>query len=298
MNKLSRVLLNYKNYLRTELGFSENTIKAYMHDVQSFFEWSEKYYDKIDMVDVVSYMSHLRENTFAVDTILRKLSGLSSFYDFLLQEKLVGNNPLNAVQKPGRWDKIPKFLNFEEIDKLLDAPDINTPFGLRDKVLIETLYSTGVRVSELTNIMISDMDLKRGIIKVTGKGSKQRFVPLYSSLIDLINRYLEVRRFSFVKNRDNGYLFLNKNGGKLSRVSCWSIIKKYCAAAGIKGDFSPHTLRHSFATHLLTNGADLRTIQLFLGHADISTTEIYTHVTDDKKRNVLLENHPRFRDRK
>ncbi|TYB32610.1 MAG: tyrosine recombinase [Flexistipes sinusarabici] len=298
MNNLSRILLNYKNYLRTELGFSENTIKAYMHDVQSFFEWSGKYYDKIDMVDVVFYMSYLRENTFAVDTILRKLSGLSSFYDFLLQEKLVSNNPLNAVQKPGRWDKIPKFLNFEEIDKLLDAPDINAPFGLRDKVLIETLYSTGVRVSELTDIMVSDMDLKRGIIKVTGKGSKQRFVPLYSSLIDLINRYLEVRRFSFVKDRDNGYLFLNKNGGKLSRVSCWNIIKKYCTAAGIKGDFSPHTLRHSFATHLLTNGADLRTIQLFLGHADISTTEIYTHVTDDKKRNVLLDNHPRFRDRK
>lgn len=297
MNKLSQALLNYKNYLRTELGFSENTINAYLHDALSFFEFNEKDFHEVDLVDVVSYMSYLRENTYAVDTILRRLSGLSSFFDFLCQEKLVKVNPVNAVQKPGRWDKIPKFLNFQEIDKLLEAPDQNTPYGLRDKVMLETLYSTGVRVSELTNIKLSDIDIRRGIVKVTGKGNKQRFVPLYSSLIELLSRFLEVRRFSFVKNRDNGYLFLNKNGGKISRVSCWNIIKKYCALAGIKGDFSPHTLRHSFATHLLTNGADLRTIQLFLGHADISTTEIYTHVTDDKKRNVLLANHPRFRER-
>jgi integrase/recombinase XerD len=179
------------------------------------------------------------------------------------------------------------------VEKLISSPDISSPYGFRNKVIIEMLYSTGMRISELINIKIPDMDMKRGILKVTGKGNKQRIVPVYDSLKKLIEDYLKIRLEYFVKNRDNGYLFLNKFGNKLTRNYCWMMIKKYSEEAGIK-NISPHGIRHSFATHLLTNGADLRTIQIFLGHSSISTTEIYTHVTDDKMRNVLTNIHPRF----
>ncbi len=291
------VILDYRNYLRMELNFSENSVSAYLHDIKMLVEFTNKPYPEIGLNDIIAFMTYLRQNSYSVETILRMLSGISSFFDFLLQEKIIAANPVNAIQKPKKWSRIPKFLDFKEIESLLAAPDLNSPYGMRDKVLLEVLYSTGVRVSELTNIKLNNIDLKRGVVKVAGKGRKDRFVPLYTGLDNIIENYLKVRRFYFVKEKDEGYLFLNKNGGKLSRVSCWNIIKKYCLAAGIKKNVSPHSLRHSFATHLLTNGADLRTIQIFLGHADISTTEIYTHVNDDKKREVLMNNHPRFSQR-
>jgi integrase/recombinase XerD len=238
-------------------------------------------------------MTFLRENNYSIETILRRLSGISAYYDYLIQEKQLKDNPLEPITKPIKWTKLPNFLDFADIEKLLDAPDISTPFGFRDKLILEFFYSTGMRVSELTNIKINDLDMKRGILKVTGKGSKERIVPIYQSLMMLVEEYLPIRLEYLVKSRDNGFIFLNKYGNKLTRVYIWMIVKKYAEKAGIK-EISPHSLRHSFATHLLTNGADLRTIQLFLGHSSISTTEIYTHVTDDGMRNVLKNIHPRF----
>lgn len=294
MESNEKIVQDYRNYLLLELGFAENSLKAYTYDVQLFLESINRNFLESDLSDIVSHMTNLRVKGYSVDSILRSLSGISSFFDFLIQEKKISNNPVNAVQKPKKWDRIPKFLEFKDVDALLDSPDQSSPFGIRDKVMLSTLYSTGVRVSELINIQLSCVDLKRGVIKVSGKGGKERFVPIYKSLIDLTDTYLRIRRDFFVKTKDNGYMFLNKYGEKLSRVACWQMIKKYCKTTGIKAEVSPHTLRHSFATHLLTNGADLRTIQVFLGHSDISTTEIYTHVTDDKKRQVLINNHPRF----
>lgn len=292
---MNTLIENFKQYLTIELSLSKNSVIAYMTDVIDF----KTFLDKNDIgdaksIDIVNYMNDLKKRNYSIETILRRLSGISSFYDFLIKEKIVEKNPVAFVSKPKGWEKLPKFLNFDEVDKILHVFDLNSPIGYRNKILIEFLYSTGCRVSEVLSIKISDIDLKRGFVKVLGKGSKERVVPIYEKLLDIIPDYLRIRHTYFVKDRDNGYLFLNKNGGKLSRVMCFNIIKKACKDANINKNVSPHTIRHSFATHLLTNGADLRTIQLLLGHSNISTTEIYTHITDNRSRDILRKFHPRF----
>jgi integrase/recombinase XerD len=292
---MNTLIENFKQYLTIELSLSKNSVIAYMTDVIDF----KTFLDKNDIrdaksIDIVNYMNDLKKRNYSIETILRRLSGISSFYDFLIKEKIVEKNPVAFVSKPKGWEKLPKFLNFHEVDKILHVFDLNSPIGYRNKILIEFLYSTGCRVSEVLSIKISDIDLKRGFVKVLGKGSKERVVPIYEKLLDIIPEYLRIRHTYFVKERDNGYLFLNKNGGKLSRVMCFNIIKKACKDANINKNVSPHTIRHSFATHLLTNGADLRTIQLLLGHSNISTTEIYTHITDNRSRDILRKFHPRF----
>jgi len=292
---MNTLIENFKQYLTIELSLSKNSVIAYMTDVIDF----KTFLDKNDIrdaksIDIVNYMNDLKKRNYSIETILRRLSGISSFYDFLIKEKIVEKNPVAFVSKPKGWEKLPKFLNFDEVDKILHVFDLNSPIAYRNKILIEFLYSTGCRVSEVLSIKISDIDLKRGFVKVLGKGSKERVVPIYEKLLDIIPDYLRIRHTYFVKERDNGYLFLNKNGGKLSRVMCFNIIKKACKDANINKNVSPHTIRHSFATHLLTNGADLRTIQLLLGHSNISTTEIYTHITDNRSRDVLRKFHPRF----
>lgn len=293
---MNTLIENFKQYLTIELALSKNSVAAYVSDVIDF----KLFLDKNDIkdaksIDIVNYMNDLKKRAYSIDTILRRLSGISCLYDFLIKENVVKRNPVSFVSKPKGWEKLPKFLNFDEVDKILNIFDLNSPIGYRNKVLIEFLYSTGCRVSEVLNIKISDIDLKRGFVKVLGKGSKERVVPIYEKLLDIIPDYLRIRHTYFVKNRDNGYLFLNKNGGKLSRVMCFNIIKKACKDANINKNVSPHTIRHSFATHLLTNGADLRTIQILLGHSNISTTEIYTHITDNRSRDVLKKFHPRFK---
>jgi integrase/recombinase XerD len=266
-----------------------------MNDVDSFFNYINKEPSLVTVVDIVNFMSYLRNNSYSIESINRKLSGISVFFDFLIVEKEVKENPVILITRPKKWDKLPTFLDFNEVDSLLKQPNENTSTGLRDKVMLETLYATGVRVSELTKIKLDNLDLERGIIKVLGKGSKYRYVPLYEKLTSKMKEYLQIRKLNFIKLKDEGFLFLNRSGKVLSRVSVWITIKKYCKLAGITKNVSPHTLRHSFATHLLTNGADLRTIQIFLGHSSLNTTQIYTHLTDDNLRNTLLLNHPRFK---
>ncbi len=290
---IQNLIKSFRVYLSYELGLSENTVIAYVYDVEALVNFKPQVLN-LKPTDIINFMSYMRENDYSVESILRRLSGISIFYDYLILEKKVDNNPVAVISKPVKWSKLPSFLNFDEIEKLIAVPDKSTPIGYRDAVIIEMFYSTGVRVSELVSIKTTDIDYKRGIIKVFGKGGKQRIVPLYQSLSDKMDDYLKVRNEYFVKVKDNGYLFLNRFGNKISRNYCWQLIKKYCKAAGIKKNVSPHTLRHSFATHLLTGGADLRTIQIFLGHSSISTTEIYTHVTDDKAKNILKSFHPRW----
>jgi integrase/recombinase XerD len=215
-------------------------------------------------------------------------------YDFLIKERQITKNPLEFVTKPQKWDKLPVFLNFSDVERLLAAPDLSTPHGYRDSLMLETLYASGMRISEILGVRLSDVDFRQGIIRVFGKGSKERYVPIYEKLAIRLDNWLPSRQNDFVKGSDPGWLFLNRLGQKLSRQHLWTKIKDYCKSAGVADNVSPHTLRHSFATHLLSGGADLRTIQLFLGHENISTTEIYTHVTDDRKRDVLLNFHPRL----
>ncbi len=281
--------------MKHEQGLSDNTVAAYESDISIYADFTQKLLSDCSAQELIAFMTRMRKEGYSIETVLRRLSGISAFYDFLIQERIIKTNPCGFISKPSKWDKLPVFLNFDEIDMLLDAPDVNTGLGFRDRVIFETLYSTGMRISELTGLKVAELDMNREIMRVTGKGGKQRFVPMYSSLAEKMRAYLGVRRDYFVKDRDEGWLFLSKNGKQLDRELVFMLVKKYAAKAGIQKNISPHTLRHSFATHLLTNGADLRTIQIFLGHSDLSTTERYTHVTDDKTRNVLLNCHPRFR---
>lgn len=294
----SRLISNFAHYLAIEQGNSENTVTAYKQDAADLEAFlGEKQFKDADISDFIRYMGDMRGRGLAIETVLRRLAGLGQLYDFLLKEKLVIKNPLEFVTKPQKWGKLPVFLNFSDVDRLLDAPDLSTLYGYRDSLIIETLYASGMRVSEIIGVRISDIDFREGLIRVFGKGSKERFVPIYTKLSDKLNRWLPSRHSDFVKGSDPGWLFLNRNGGKLTRQYVWMMLKGHCRDLGLPDGVSPHTLRHSFATHLLSGGADLRTIQIFLGHENIGTTEIYTHVTDDHKREALVRFHPRFKGR-
>lgn len=291
----SRLINNFKAWLQHEQGHSDNTVSAYLIDINAFSEYFAKPLAECSAVELIGFMAKMRKESYSIETVLRRLSGISAFYDFLIIERLLKTNPVGFITKPSKWEKLPVFLNFDEVERLLEAPDASNNLGYRDRLIFETLYSSGMRISELVNLKVTDIDLQRGVMKVTGKGNKQRFVPLYSSLAEKLGGFLVTRHEYFVKQRDEGWLFLSRNGKQLDREYIFMLVKKYCIKAQIEKSISPHTLRHSFATHLLTNGADLRTIQLFLGHSDLSTTERYTHVTDDKSRSTLMNCHPRFR---
>lgn len=285
----------FKQFLRLELGLAENSVAAYLSDVEALDAFHKGDIASLTPENVVSFMAAMRRDGKSLETILRRLSGISQYYDFQIVERKLKINPVEFIAKPKRWQKLPDFLDFPEVEQILAAGDKSTPKGYRDSLMIETLYASGMRVSELISVKISDIDFKRGIIKVTGKGSKQRIVPVYDSWLEKVKDYLLIRSEYFVKKSDNGFLFLNHFGEPLSRQHVWQWVKEACLRAGIKKTISPHTLRHCFATHLLSGGADLRTIQIFLGHSNISTTEIYTHVSDGDKRNVLFSHHPRYR---
>lgn len=287
----------FKQFLRLELGMADNSVVAYISDVEALGTFFKGDILSLSPENVVSFMAAMRRDGQSIETILRRLSGVSQYYDFQIVERKLKTNPVEFIAKPKRWQKLPDFLDFDEVEKILSAADITSPAGYRDSMMLETLYASGMRVSELISVKISDIDFKRGIIKVTGKGSKQRIVPIYDSLLEKIKDYLMIRSEYFVKNGDNGFLFLNRQGTSLTRQHVWQWVKEACLRAGVKKNVSPHTLRHCFATHLLSGGADLRTIQIFLGHSNISTTEIYTHVSDNDKRNVLFACHPRYNKR-
>lgn len=291
---MSKYVKPFESWLRHELGHPDNTVEAYLRDVADAGKNSGKPVEQCSASDIVAYMTYMRKEGLSVETVLRRISGISKFFDFLVIEKIVTTNPIGFISKPKKWDHLPNFLNFDEMEKLMDAPDKSTVLGFRDHIIISLLYSSGIRITELVNIKVIDISSNRNAVKVTGKGNKQRYVPIYNELMQKLGDYIKIRHESLVKGSDNGYLILNNRGGKITREYCWMLIKRYCEKAGITKKVSPHTLRHSFATHLLTEGADLITIQMFLGHSSVSTTEIYTHVTDDNARNVINNFHPRF----
>lgn len=284
----------YINYLRVERGLAENTLLAYQRDLQKLFSWAqESARDVLSLKrdDLIDVFMQLKQGGGSDATLSRFISVLKGYYRFLQQEKFIATNPTVYLETHKSWQSLPKFLSLEEIDQLLQQPDLTSDKGLRNRAILEILYAAGLRVSELLGLKINDISWDAGVLVCFGKGSKQRKVPVGRSAMEYLTRYMPARQ-RLLNGVSSHRLFVESGGHALTRQKIWLIIKEYGRRAGI--DYiTPHVLRHSFATVLLEHGADLRSVQLLLGHADIGTTQIYTHITDEKVRDSYLKFHPR-----
>ncbi len=280
-----------------EKGLSQNTLDSYRSDLEQFSSWLEKNnlsYIKTSKKEILAYLSFLFQKGLGSKTVARKLSSLKSFFRYLVFKSIITNDPSSEVETPKLLKSIPKSISEKEVEALLAAPDEKTDIGLRDKTMIETLYSCGLRISELTNLELLNLNLRQGVIRVIGKGQKERLVPMGDQLISLLELYISSSRKSLLNKRHSDFLFLSTRGQGMTRQSFWHRIKNYCLASGFEPDkISPHVLRHAFATHLLNNGADLRVVQLLLGHSDLNTTQIYTEVARQRLKRLHTEHHPR-----
>jgi len=294
----------FTDYLRVEKSLSENTISAYKADLEKFFDYAEnvklikgiKNITEDIITDFLNFLNgsfNKTGNKFSAKSVSRFISSLRTFFKYLESENLTDINPLENIETPRIPRLLPEVLSIEEIEKLLSVQDINDKLELRDKAILETMYASGLRVSETVNLEISNIFFEEGFIRVFGKGSKERIVPVGKTALKFITKYIKESRSLLKNSRSFNFLFLNFRGSKLSRMGILDIIKKYCLRAGIRKSTHPHTLRHSFATHLLQGGADIRIIQEMLGHQDISTTQIYTHVDKDYLIEVHKSFHPR-----
>jgi len=281
---------SFIDYLTIERGLSPNTLQAYGRDLCQFRDWLKKEFLQVDSALIGNYLATLREKGNKSRTLNRKLSVMRMFYKFLYTEGKTDHNPVEGVSSPRLGRKIPSFLSEKEVEALLEAPPIDEQYGSRDRAILEVVYGAGLRISELINLNLTDLNLKGGWVKVLGKGSKERIIPLGREACRWVRIYLRKRR---TETTDKLSLFCNRYGKRLSRQACWKIIKKYSQKAGITKKISPHTLRHSFATHLLSRDADLRFVQELLGHTNISTTQIYTHITQERLKKVYKKYHPR-----
>ena len=290
---MDKLVDGFMMYLKVERHLSANTLEAYGKDLSRF----------ISIIGNVSPKALTREHfeqyitSIAADlsprSVSRNISAVRTFFKFLVSENIIKTNPLRLIDGPRFGRSLPKFLSIEETDRLLSCPDSVSPKGLRDKAMLELLYATGVRVSELITIKITQVNLERGFVRIMGKGSKERVVPMGDKAINAIKEYLESGREKFVKTKTESFLFLNNNGTAMTRQGFWKNIRNYGLISGISGTISPHVLRHSFATHLLEGGADLRAVQMMLGHADIATTQVYTHVSRKHLSALHKKCHPR-----
>lgn len=284
-------------YLTVELGLSENTKAAYIRDIrllQKFFALKdEEQLINLKRTDLLKYLQQLKDTGKSSATIARKLASIKAFYKFLAAERYIKNNPAEVIEAANKGLHLPKVLSVHEVERLLDEPNLGTLEGFRDKTMLEVLYATGMRVSELINVPIGSVNLQMKYIIAFGKGSKERIIPLGSIAVKYLDKYISTVRPQLVKGSDTEVLFVNLWGRPMTRQRFWEIIKAYGKSAGIDKKITPHMLRHSFATHLLDNGTDLRVVQELLGHADISTTQIYTHLTNKRLRAVYDKAHPR-----
>jgi integrase/recombinase XerD len=301
------LLQAFLDYIAAELRLSENTLYAYRRDIEGFLRSYRKETDapltSLQRRNLLGFLEDLGAQQASPRTMRRKLSAVRSFCRFLTAEGHMNENPALEIQTPGIGRPLPKFLSLSEIDQLLSQPDQSTPPGCRDSAMIETLYATGLRVSELLGLSLPRINLEVGFLTTLGKGKKERIIPLGEEAKKRVEHYVGWARQEFLKKRARKKgmaesaaeerLFLNQNGYPMSRVGLWKILKAHAQKANIQSEVSPHVLRHSFATHLLTRGADLRSVQMMLGHADISTTQIYTHVTQERLKVMLKEYHPR-----
>jgi len=291
------LLDQFLHYLTVEKGLAKNTLEAYSHDLNRFLDYlQEKRIEDVlgaTKLDVRAFLLTLRVRKLSNKTIVRNLVAIRTFFRFLTQEGKLESNPVEDLESPQLAKTLPEILSLREVEELLEAPKPQTPLGIRDQSMLEMLYATGMRVSELVSLQMNQLNLEGGYVLLFGKGSKERAVPLGAEAIKRVSDYLKGARQMLLKGKESPFLFLNRSGRKMSRQVFWKKIKTYGRRAGIRKKITPHLLRHSFASHLLARGADLRSVQMLLGHADISTTQIYTHVTGERLKQVHKRHHPR-----
>ena len=286
------MLEEYKNYIKYERKLSDETIKNYMYDLNRFSNYlkdNNKSFNSVKTKDIEKYLVTL--DNFSSKTVSRVITSINNLYIFMLQNKKISSNPCEFIDRPKLNKSLPDVLNIEEVNNLLDIP-LNNKFDYRNKAMLEILYGCGLRINELINLTTRDIDFENNVLRCMGKGSKERIVPINDYIVYYLEEYLNIRS-SFFKKSVNDYLFLNNHGNKMTRQGFIKNLNKILGEKNIKKKVTPHTLRHSFATHMLDGGADLRSIQLLLGHSDISTTKIYTHISHEKVKNDYKEYHPR-----
>ena len=292
MYKEDHNLGSFFTFLYVEKGLSKNTIEAYSNDLNNFLSWLNKLdiqdYKNISEALINEYVAYLFKNGLKSSSVNRKISSLKSFYLFLIKKKVISSSPLSEIITPKKEQYLPSSMSEDEVERLLQSPNIELDIETRDKAMIEMLYATGMRISELINLKITDIDIERSVLKVLGKGSKERLIPFGEKASDSLSYYLKKRKKSLAKE-----VFISNRGKKMTRTGFWQRIKIYLSREALQDSISPHTLRHAFATHLLNRGADLRSVQLLLGHSDLSTTQIYTHIAKQRLGEVLKKHHPR-----
>jgi len=285
------------NYITVERGLSKNTLDSYSGDLVRYRGFLRGLgiveIEETSRLEVMAYLLSLRKRDLSHKTVARSIAVLRGFYRWLADEGVLRGNPLEDMESPRTTRSLPEILSLDEVDSLLNQPDPSSPIGMRDKAMLELLYATGLRVSELTNLVLNNINLEAGYLVVLGKGAKQRIVPMGQEALHWLKGYLEESRQRLLGNNRSPRTFVSQWGRGMTRQTFWKIIKKYALMAGIRKNISPHTLRHSFASHLLEGGADLRSVQSLLGHVDISTTQIYTHVTRERLKKIHARYHPR-----
>ena len=299
--RLTDLTLDFLAYLELERGLSRNTLEAYRSDLQQYGEFlGRRGLDPLGVVptDLTAFVSELAEGregrpAVAPATLQRKIACLRSFYRHLRREQVIDHDPTSELRPPRSGVRLPKVLTRDEVARLLAQPRGSSPAALRDRALLETMYACGLRASEAVTLELSELDLETGILRTRGKGSKERIVPIGQKAIECLSRYLRAGRPRLVGLRDESRVFVNLRGGRLSRQGLYKIVQRHARSAGLHERMSPHTLRHTFATHLLAGGCDLRSLQEMLGHADIGTTQIYTHLSTERLRDVYFDAHPR-----
>ncbi|GHP12745.1 tyrosine recombinase XerD [Lentilactobacillus fungorum] len=290
-------VMDYIHYLRVERGLAENTLTSYRQDLMAavtYFQKSTVNFNQVDQFLILNYLELLQNQNKSRNTVIRTVSSLRRFFQYLVQFGIIQEDPMLKVDSPKKAQSLPDVLSEQQVNQLLTAPDTTKQLGIRDRAILETLYATGLRVSELINLKLVDLHLSMHLLQTIGKGDRERIVPISDVAIEWLTRYLQTTRVKLLVKRPNtDFVFLNAHGKQLTRQAIWQLIKKYVNQVGIRTHVTPHTLRHSFATHLLENGADLRIVQELLGHADISTTQIYTHISHRHLKEVYDKFHPR-----
>ena len=295
--EITATISSFLTHVRVEKGLSSNTVSAYRRDLTKFDAFARKRKVSLEGVtrdDLVDFLAGLYRSNLESKSVARHLVTLRNFFRFAQIQELIAEDPSINLESPKIRRSLPGYLRLEEVERLLNQPDVKTPSGLRDRAMLEVLYSTGLRVSELTGLRVIDLDMKVGCVRCIGKGDKERIVPVGKKALSIVEKYLRESRPKLLgKTPGSPTLFVNRRGVQLSRVGVWKILSAYGRLAGMRVALTPHMLRHSFATHLLERGADLRSVQLMLGHADISTTQIYTHVVEERLKQIYKAHHPR-----
>ena len=290
---LSEAVRSFLHFCRVEKGLAANSLQSYQFDLERLSCWLPGPEGDATPEDLARYVDHLYRAGLSARSIARHITTLRNFYGFQLRERVIERDPAEFLISPRQGTNLPKYLNRDEVERLIACPPLDKPTGLRDRAMLELLYATGLRVTELCRLALAAVERNVGVLRVTGKGNKQRIVPFGEPAGDAMDRYLDGARSQLLKGRASGFLFVTAQGGSMTRQGFWKLLNGYGRRAGIFRNLTPHMVRHSFATHLVEGGADLRSVQIMLGHSDISTTQVYTHVARRRLREVVDQHHPR-----